>query len=67
LIRLCFTASWLQIQDFLDTFLREDMVAAANSLVKGEIAQQLAQVIEREIGSEVPRNTLSKVFSCLLT
>jgi hypothetical protein len=40
-------ASWLQFQDLFDPFLREDVVATADALIKAETPQQLTESFER--------------------
>jgi hypothetical protein len=40
----------LQIQDFLDPGLGEDVMTAANALVESEAAKQAAQPVERNVG-----------------
>ena len=40
----------LQIQDFLDPGLGEDVMTAANPLVESEAAKQAAQPVERDVG-----------------
>jgi hypothetical protein len=62
LIRLGLVPPGLQVQDFLDTILPENVMASANALAKAQPQQEPSQVRERDIGVGGPPVNLLKYF-----
>ncbi len=50
LVRLRFTTFGLLVQDFLDSFFEEDVVATFGSLCETQSEQQSPQVRETDVG-----------------
>ena len=50
LIRLRLPTFGLEIQDFFDTFFREDVVTATNALIKAQTSEQMTEAIKGDIG-----------------
>lgn len=59
LIRFGFGASRLQVQDFFDTLLAENVMTSVDALLEFQLSQKLAKILERDIGiSRSPKNII---------
>lgn len=66
LIWLCHRSFRLEVQDFLNTILGEDMMVTSGLLIESEVEKKLHKITEPEIGIRPPaENALKKlrVFS----
>jgi len=50
----------LQVQHFFDPAFSEQMMTATNALLKTKASQQVAKILELDVGVGSPRNIVSK-------
>jgi hypothetical protein len=59
LIRFCFRADWLQIDDFLNARLEKNMVTTANSLLEPRYFKSLTNSEKEMFASDLPLNIVA--------